>query len=158
MDDNLFEQHGTPEHGEKCPHCGAKVVRYRHRMSKGLAGIMGIMFDKRAKGGYHMHFDDLGLNRSQCQNLPKLQYFGAVYQADNYKNSGRWCLTIAGEAFITGRRAMPEVVETYRGELVGSSDKLVMIGDLGDDPPMTRQDYAEQGAPGLPTAAPADTS
>ena len=150
---SLFDQ-GRPASGvsdlaaavksdaETCPACGAKLVTYKHRLTRALVNIMITLAEANAVGAVHKHVDELGLTRSQCQNLPKLKHWQFVGQDQAHRNSGKWALTLAGSAFIAGKSKAPLELWTFRNELVEQGDKSVGVADLTGEAARTRSDYA----------------
>ena len=101
----------------RCPTCGAKIVRYRHTMNRGLVeGLVAL-----AEAGGEASLADLGLTRNQVDNFQKLRYWGLVekvHRDDGTRVAGVWRVTHHGYRFLVGDR-VPRAVWTYRGECTG---------------------------------------
>jgi hypothetical protein len=85
----------------RCPTCGAKIVRYRHTMNRGLVGGLVAL----AEAGGEASLADLGLTRNQVDNFQKLRYWGLVekvHRDDGTRVAGVWRVTLAGYRFLVG--------------------------------------------------------
>lgn len=99
-----------------CGSCGAKLVEYKHSLSKGLArGLYKIAI----AGGGPVNLNDLKMTLPQQTNFQKLRYWGLVQKSDpsNLKG-GEWVLTHKGHDFINGKISIQKFVWTYRGKTV----------------------------------------
>jgi len=122
-----------------CETCGAKMVRYKHSLCKGI--VNGLL--RFAKFGPHpQRLCDKGklaggMTRNAADNFQKLKYFGIVVKAPpdgEAQHSGWWQITQRGWDFIRGTKAMPSFMWTYRGEVVDESTELVSIHEIKHDP------------------------
>jgi hypothetical protein len=105
----------------RCPTCGAKIVRYRHTMNRGLVGGLVAL----AEAGGEASLADLGLTRNQVDNFQKLRYWGLVekvHRDDGTRVAGVWRVTREGYKFLAGGRVY-RAVWTYRGEFECADDE-----------------------------------
>jgi len=136
----------------ECPHCGAKMVEYRHRLNRGLVTVMRRL---HAAGG-RAKLADLDLTVSMWDNAQKLGYFGLI--AKTYINGrrvkGMWQLTDLGRRFLAGEASVREVVVTYRGKVQGFEGGEVGVADID---PLTdyaqARNYAAESTPAQGAAA-----
>ena len=113
-----------------CSHCGAKTVRYRHNLSKGI--VRGLIKLEQAGGG-PINLKKLNLTRNEWDNFQKLKYWGLVRKAPSTEGatkSGIWEITSLGTMFVHGKSPVHKTVTTYRGEVVQIDGKLISIGDV----------------------------
>jgi DNA-directed RNA polymerase subunit RPC12/RpoP len=101
----------------RCPHCGAKIVRYKHRMNRNLLVALHRLW--RFAGRSPVNIKELNLTRNQWDNFQKLRYWDLVAKS---AHRGEWFVTWKGYRFLTnsGLR-IPLWVQTYRGETVTQS-------------------------------------
>ena len=135
---------------QRCKSCGAKVVEYRHSMSKSLAGTL-IKFARvhQVEAG---KLDDCGLTYSERCNFQKLRYWSLVEKVeDDAHKGGVWKLTHWGVSFLRGSDKQKHAV-TYRGEIVRLEGPLVNIDTLVPGwkyrPEYAREAVAHQPAQG----------
>ena len=102
-----------PKRNTKCPHCGAKMVEYKHGLNRGLlTGLRAIA--KAGWGGKTVKLRTLELNNSEWDNFQKLQYWDLVSKVGS-KKSGNWKITELGQQFVSGEKPVNHYVWTYRG-------------------------------------------
>lgn len=101
---------------KKCPHCGAKMVEYKHSLTK--AQIRPLAKLAKAGGGPLNITDDLNLTKSEYTNFAKLAYWGLVKQEGNSERGGNWQITEKGWGFVKGLVGIRKQVIIYRGNLV----------------------------------------
>lgn len=121
--------------GEVCPHCGAKVVEYRHGFNKVLASAL----IKLSKAPGPVAIKDLGMSHSELANLQKLSYWSLIENP----RLGVWGLTENGRRFMDGRSLIHEFVWSYRGEFRRFEGDLISFKDRHPNPDQ-RPDYQEQ--------------
>lgn len=133
-------------HTERCPHCNAKMVTYKHGLSKTLmAGLRNVML-VADKAGY-FNIGKVALSHPQRQNLPKLKYFGIIEKVgDADGHGGEWRVTSAGMAFVTGQLSVQKMRRTYRNEVVEVLGEYVFITDVSGGWKY-RPDYAREAKP-----------
>lgn len=131
---------------DDCPTCGAKMVSYKHGLSKGLVRSLAKMA-KRCRPGESIHHGALGMNHNQAANFQKLRYFGAIEKdGDQDSKGGNWILTHDGFAFITGAKPLPKWVRTYQAKVIETSEELVSVQSVTDGWKY-RPDYAKEAQP-----------
>jgi len=124
-----------------CPHCGAKMVEYRHVLNAPLADALTRLRDH----GGPVNIKNLDLTREQWTNFQKLRYWGLVRKTCDAKGKrvgGTWEITRKGLDFIKGCTAVPRTMWTYRGEPVRGDDGEVFIHHLVEGYAL-REDYAD---------------
>ncbi len=100
-----------------CECCGAKLVEYRHGMSKGLARGLSIFF--LAYGETAGEIGKLDMTYSQRCNFQKLRYWGVVEKIGKPDGKGGvWKVTPLGIKFLSGATNVPSTVWTYRAKVV----------------------------------------
>lgn len=105
---------------EICPHCGQKMVTYRHKLNKVLISALLKLQQAGGKG----KVDNLGLTHSEFANMQKLRYFGLVD-----KDRNNYILNELGEHFLNGTARVPSVVYTKHGVVVGA-DNFASAGEI----------------------------
>lgn len=117
---------------KRCPHCDAKMVEYKHGLSKGLArSLYRIAQNLGADNTFHIAECDL--TYSQRENSRKLQYWAIIEKlGDKDSKGGRWRLTRIGLEFIRADISLRKFAWTYRGELVRFEGQHLYITDLSD--------------------------
>lgn len=125
-----------------CPHCHAKMMKYKHTLGSGnLVRGLVILYD--AGEGAH-NLNDLGLTNYQYTNFHKLKYWGLCQQTGE---RGEWQMTEYGNAFIQGRSQAYKGVVTYRGETVEYYGDLVTVKTVMPEAYRQRPDYARDAEP-----------
>lgn len=111
-----------------CNCCGAKMVKYKHTLTPILiSGLKAL----KSKGGGPINIRDLGLNRSEWQNFSVLRYFNLVEKTNpENKKGGEWQLTKFGEDFLRGLVPSSKTVQTYRGDVVSSSETKIFVNEV----------------------------
>ena len=138
------------ESEDVCQACGAKTVRYKHSLSKGLAGALASLY--RKAGLHPCRISDIGLTHTQVANFQKLKYWGLAATMTKRDNSGFWIVTVLGSQWLRGLKAVPKSVWTYRGNPQpvqsgpGDLNPLVMVKDLLPGWEL-RSDYARGAQP-----------
>lgn len=122
-------------HTHTCPHCGASMSKYWHRLSKGL--VITLIEFKQAvlqKRENKIHVPkDVSLTKNQYNNFQKLRYHALVAKArtaSGAHESGFWVLTRRGNQFLNGEIAIPEKVQTFRNKITDKSEKRVLISEV----------------------------
>lgn len=121
------------QESKKCPHCGASMKMYWHKITPGL--IKGLLKLRKAvalKGTNDIKIDKLPkeweLTKWERANWSKLRFHGLVAKVkdgDQIKR-GRWLLTLKGSNFIGGM-PIPERVQTFRNKVTDHSPEQVTI-------------------------------
>ena len=92
--------------GYVCDHCGSKVVEYTFSFNKGLAIVLGKLFD----AGGPVKIETLRFTNSQYSNYPKLRYWGLaemVCDEESKRKGGLWQITNKGKQFVMGFITIP---------------------------------------------------
>ena len=128
-----------------CHHCGAKMVEYKHGLSKGLCRSLAKVvtkFGERAMFGQDIA--QMGLKSSEYCNFQKLRYWGLVVKVgDDGGKGGKWRVTRKGMDFVSGNLTVPRFVWTYRGRVERVSDKMISIEQVTQGWKF-RRDYARE--------------
>lgn len=106
---------------ERCEHCDAKMIHYRHSLNKGLAKGL-IILDKKY-GGIASLNEMKELNFNQKNNFQKLRYWGLVKKGEDC----RWQITEEGLRFVKGEEIVPKIVITYRNQFEKFDGPLIGI-------------------------------
>lgn len=133
---------------DRCPHCNAKMVVYKHQLNKGMVLALLVIHDRGGLIEFY-EFNHI-LTYIQRNNFQNLQYWGLVEKvkdADGSRRRGKWGLTGLGYDFIYGEKKVPIRVQTYRSSTVSQSPETVFINDLSDGPYRRREDYVEDQIP-----------
>jgi hypothetical protein len=128
---------------ERCPHCDAKMVEYRHVFNKGLAQGLYELF---AAGGGPINLRSLKLTRTQWTNFQKLRYWGLAART---KEDGGWALTTKGFDFITQGTVISKWVYTYRGATVRFEGKNCVFDEVHPANYDKKLDYVATATPHL---------
>lgn len=123
---------------KRCPHCGAKMEKKKHVLSKGIVRALRVTIaGVKAQDKNDIVFGDIPWESfNQRQNFQKLRYFGLVaHPKDANGNSiiGRWLITRRGGNFLRCEQAIPSFVVTYRNHVLERSESLVTIQDVEQD-------------------------
>jgi len=129
-----------------CEHCGAKVVEYKHGLSKGLLRTLFKMA-KAQQLKAPVSMCDLDLTYSERCNAQKLKYWGLIVKAgDPTGKGGDWYVTLAGKEFLRGDTVLRHSVWTYRGEVMRFEGRLQDISTITGGW-RWRPDYAREAEP-----------
>lgn len=124
---------------EYCPHCGAKMQAYWHRLTPGLVNTLVKMRAGIAKTGVNhinpgsdLDGTPLELTKNERSNLSKLRFHALIakYGEHGDRVQGEWLITRRGFAFLRGEEAVPSRVKTYRNKVVDHDERLVNIGEV----------------------------
>ena len=134
---------------ERCPHCDAKMVEYKHGLSKVLmAGLRSVM--RVVDGAGYFHIGKVELSHPQRQNLPKLKYFGIIEKVgDANGHGGEWRVTRTGMQFVTGQVSLQKSRRTYRNTVIEEMGDYVFITDVTEGWKY-RPDYVRESQPHNP--------
>jgi hypothetical protein len=131
---------------EICEHCGAKVVEYKHGLSKGLI-VSLVTFAQHGEVG---KLSELELSYSQRCNFQKMRYWELVEKVgDPDGKGGTWRLTDQGKRFLSGAVGLPKYVWTYRAKVRRYEGAEVSVGDVfkGEWRYKYRPEYAREAQP-----------
>lgn len=130
---------------EKCPHCGAGMKAFWHRLSPGLVNILIKAIQcVHGKGVNRFHYvNDLHLTHSEAANLQKLRFHALIAHADEkHPKSGFWLITARGGQFLRGEIAVPIAVKTFRNHVIDHDTKLVAIRNFRGKVSEFEQEFA----------------
>ncbi len=129
-----------------CETCGAKVVEYKHGLSKGLVRTLYIIA-KAEPPGQPVAMADLKLTYSQRCNSQKLRYWYLIEKVgDPDGKGGNWRVTHRGSEFLQGIVSVPQFVWTYHGEPLRYEGRYRYIEQVTDGWKW-RPDYAREAIP-----------
>lgn len=132
--------------GNRCEHCGAAIVEYKHGLSRGLLICLN-RIARAARPGTPIDLNTLGLNYNQQSNFQKLRYWELVEKADpSSLKGGEWILTERGAQFIGGDIALPHFAWTFRGEVVRYEGELITVDEIAEGYKY-RPTYAKEAVP-----------
>ncbi len=129
-----------------CGECGAKVVEYKHGLSKGLVRVLYIIAKYRQVGGT-VAMSDLKLTYSQRCNSQKLRYWHLIEKVgDQDGKGGNWRVTHAGSEFLQGIRSLPQFVWTFHGDPIRYEGRYRYVDETTGGWKW-RPDYAREAIP-----------
>ncbi len=132
---------------EICEHCGAKVVEYKHGLSRQLARVL-YLIARESPAGYPVAMSEVGLTYSQRCNSQKLRYWDLIKKVgDPRGKGGDWLVTDLGWQFLRAEIALPHFVWTYRGSRVRYEGRLIPITQLSGTGWKWRPEYAQESLP-----------
>jgi hypothetical protein len=113
---------GTAKNPLYCPHCSAKMVEYKHTITKGL--LKSLLILKQSKG--KANINEIGLTSNQRNNFQKLRYWNLVTMT---ADAGTWEITKEGHSFLNGKSTVHVFVYTYRGDIERFAGPKIKISD-----------------------------
>ena len=129
-----------------CEHCGAKMVEYKHGLSKKLCRALAMVVT-RSNSTEPQEIREMGLDYSHRCNFQKLRYWGLVEKiGDKDSKGGLWRVTERGMAFVMGKISCPRFAWTYRGDVVRHEGEPINITDISGGWKY-RIDYARESEP-----------
>ena len=127
-----------------CECCGAKLVKYKHSLSKSL---LRCLYIPSALGYKSFNPGELDMNYNQRANFQKLQYWGLVERCDQDKaKGGDWRITEKGWFFLRGEIKVHKIAWTFRGKLERYDGEEVSVMEVTGGW-RYRPDYARERAP-----------
>ena len=118
------------EEPKTCPTCGAKMVEYKHGLSKGLCRALAKAWSAFSDTQPH-EISEMGLDYNHRCNFQKLRYWGLVEKVgDPTGKGGRWRVTSDGVKFLMGALRVQKAVWTYRGDAVRFEGPMVSHSDV----------------------------
>lgn len=116
--------------GDECPHCGAKMVKYRHSMSHGLVRVLyKVWLEQNDAGIFSVATSTL--TRNQAGNLQKLRYWGLIFKAPSDGKGGEWIVHKRAGDFLRGEIMLDKIVTTWRGEVIEREGRTVVTAVTG---------------------------
>lgn len=133
----------------KCPHCGASMKKYWHRISKGTTvGLIKAYNTVRDnnKNKFNLTRDLTGENKltiSEQVNWSILRFHGLVAKVKENGQivGGYWLITKRGADYLSGKIQIPKRVQTWRNHVVDHDTRLVGIMDVMKEHPTFDQDF-----------------
>lgn len=118
-----------------CPHCGAKMVEYKQRLTPGLVSCLSKAIEfVHANNRNEFHLQrDLNLTKTEFANFQKLRYFALVAQVEG--KDGSWLITSRGGEFLRNEKGIPEFVKTYRNKVQSKSNTVLFYRDFRNKVP-----------------------
>jgi len=123
---------------EKCPHCGANLNKFWHRLNAGMVSALvkfkrGII--EKNRNSIHLYKDLQGENKlttAEQMNWTKLRFHGLVAKCkeDGERKRGYWLLTHRGNEFLAGRIQIPKKVQTFRNKITAHDEEYVTVTDV----------------------------
>lgn len=132
----------------RCPHCDAKMVEYRHSLSKNIVSCLWVFLRRGGVIEFSKINDEMTFN--QKNNFQKLQYWGLIQKVrddSGVRLGGFWALTSLGADFLKGHVNLAKSVWTYRNRRVRYDGDMVSISDLGWEPYRRQADYVADERP-----------
>lgn len=124
---------------ELCPHCGAKMKAYWHKLTPLLVRtLVKFRVGVNEKGMNKVHLqDDLDLTKTEYNNFQKLRLHGLVakYKEEGQHINGYWLLTRRGSDFLNGTLDIPKRVKTFRNKVVDYDPVKVFVVDVINEQP-----------------------
>lgn len=124
---------------ETCPHCGAKMMQYKHSLNKQLVDVLAKLYYKPGK------FSDLDITHIQINNAQKLRYWYLIEQIPG--STDEWRVSWQGELFIRGKIKMKKTAISYHGQTTRHEGDALSFNDLKPEDWVTRPEYAETAIP-----------
>jgi hypothetical protein len=125
-----------PRHS--CPHCGAKIVTYRHGLNRVLVHALQVAWRESAQATMPFKVsDNEAFTFSERANFQKLKYWGLVDHATSSQGrpiEGFWRITVMGDAFVRGEAPAAKFVRTYRGDVAREETPAPQIHIAEVDP------------------------
>ena len=119
-----------------CPTCGAKTVKYKHRLNYSLIQAL------RKCAKYKIAaLTDLELTKSQYTNFQKLKYWKLVTSVD--KTKGYWSVTPLGRDFLRGDLRIHRTAVSYRGAVHSYEGDMVYVSQIHEKTYKQRQEYIQ---------------
>lgn len=123
---------------KKCPHCGASMKMYWHRLNPGLVqALVKVYVRVIEKGENKVDKKELNLTHSEYGNFQKLRFHALIakYKEDGVWVRGSWLLTKRGKEFLTNGISIPRKVQTFRNKITDHSEDMVTVTDVIKDKP-----------------------
>lgn len=130
-----------------CELCGAKMVEYKHGLSKGLMRVLHKVIQACDGRIDEFEFKDIKLNYNEGSNFQKLRYWGLIEKVgDADGKGGIWKLTEKALSFSQGNLTLQKFARTYRGNWVAYEGENVGIEEITGGWKY-RPDYAREALP-----------
>lgn len=116
-----------------CPHCGTRIVEYKHKINSGLAYALCRLLETGGKS----KASKLGLDHVVINNFHKLAYWNLMTPGPDRT----WQITDVGKLFLSGKMAVPEYAISIKGKVKKLEGKLVTIRSYLDKKYWGREEY-----------------
>lgn len=129
---------------EKCPHCGASMKKYWHKITPGLVKALAKTYQTIAQKGENViDKDELSLTHGEYGNYQKLRFHGLIAKhiVDGKWKKGQWLITKRGGLFLKNEIAIPERVQTFRNRVVDHDPKEVTVSDVMRSEPYWEKEF-----------------
>jgi len=118
-----------------CECCGAKMVEYKHSISKSLLRVLvGILRVTVENGCAEFEVCQLiKLTHNQLSNMHKLKYWGLIEKPpgdDNEGKGGCWVLTEKALKFLRGEIQLQKYVVTYRNSVQRFEGECLLVWEV----------------------------
>lgn len=115
----------------KCPHCGASMKMYWHRMTPHLAKTLVKIYtaiSSKGENKIHPH-KEMELSTSEHMNMTKLRFHGLIAKVKEKGEveRGYWLITRKGAEFLKGEVGVAKRVQTFRNKVVNHEFDYVYI-------------------------------
>jgi len=119
---------------KNCPHCGAKIVKYKHALNIPLVESL-----KKIYRSGPSKIADLDITHAQINNFHKLKYWSLIKQ----DSPRQYSISNIGILFLKNEIKLPEYAITFRGKTMELTGRLVSVIDI--EPSFwCREDYARE--------------
>jgi hypothetical protein len=124
---------GNGKEGQVCPVCDRRLRLYERKLNSGMVACLLMLY--RAAGRDYAHIRDVADTPGREQ--ARLRHWGLLEPSPAVRDDGgppgTYRVTELGERFVRGQLAVPKMVFTLRGVLVGASEERVTVHEaLGD--------------------------
>ena len=113
-----------------CPHCDAKMVEYRHALSKPLLTAFTRIAEHTLPRRKYAFKNLKYLTLNARTNLYKLRYWDLIRKEPGDEKGGDWVITDRGVDFLMGHMALPTHVWSYRGEFLRYEEETKYITEI----------------------------
>lgn len=122
----------------KCPHCGASMKMYWHRLNAGLVHALVKVYTRVVeKNENKVSKKEIKLTHSEYGNFQKLRFHALIakYKENGQWVRGTWLLTHRGAQFLRGEIQIPRKVQTFRNKITAHDEEYVTVTDVIKEQP-----------------------
>lgn len=137
------------DQNEKCPHCGASLKKYWHRLTPGLVNTLVKVYTQVCSTGKNViNKKSLNLSHSEYGNFQKLRFHALIakYIVDGEWHKGEWLITHRGAQFLHGEIQVPVRVLTFRNHVEDHDEQLVTVTNVIGTQPYFEKEFDYQVA------------
>lgn len=130
---------------ESCPHCGASMKAYWHRLTPGLVSTLIKIYNRvQQKNENKVSKKELSLTHSEYGNFQKLRFHGLIarYRPEGHWDRATWLITRRGGQFLRGEIEVPVRVRTFRNKVTGHDEQTANIGKIWGSEPYWDQKFS----------------